>query len=473
MTKINNLLELAIPSILALFFSYSPEFVNLHIIGMYGSTAEINGISLGNIILIIFAFTIMWGFCGSLDTFMSQAFGAKDFELAGHYLNAGRLLMVFVFIPMIPIMMFSDRILHLFQQDAASAEQARLYLLYMLPGIFFMYFYDAQRRLLQSFKMVKHQAAICFTSAIAHYIIAYVLTKHYQMGVIGLAYATSVGYLINLVLALIVCRINPVLNKAEVNFDLKKLKFGNLIRVGFFNVTMIGLKWYSFQYMILIAVKISVIDQIAFNNIFNFSYLIITIASGISNSFSQIIASSIGAKQYQRAKSYGIFVYQFGLPLAIFFCFVLYALQNQIVKIFGDNEQIRTTMLATFDLATLSLFFDFFQQLQLSMIRAIGLFKLASFTNFMAYELVLIPVSTLLVFHFDGSVRSLWIALITAYAAVNTLYFFAIWGCNCSVRQFKANHNILPSDESYEKDRERRLYMEDKDIDKDLKEKLI
>ena len=56
----------------------------------------------------------MWGFCGSLDTFMSQAFGAKDFQLAGDYLNSGRLLMLMIFIPMIPIMIASDKILLLF-----------------------------------------------------------------------------------------------------------------------------------------------------------------------------------------------------------------------------------------------------------------------------------------------------------------------------------------------------------------------
>jgi len=68
------------------------------------------------------------------------------------------------------------------------------------------------------------------------------------------------------------------------------------------------------------------------------------------------------------------------------------------------------------------------------MIRGIGLFKLASFTNFMAYECVLIPFSTITVLYFDASVHSLWVSLIVAYVSVNTLYFFAIWGCNCSIK---------------------------------------
>ena len=35
--KVKTLLELAIPAILSLFFAFSPEFVNVHMIGLYGT----------------------------------------------------------------------------------------------------------------------------------------------------------------------------------------------------------------------------------------------------------------------------------------------------------------------------------------------------------------------------------------------------------------------------------------------------
>ncbi|CDW75127.1 na+-driven multidrug efflux pump [Stylonychia lemnae] len=473
MQKTKNLVQIALPAIFALFFSFVPELVNLHQVGQEGKAEEINGIALGNIILTILPFTVMWGFCGSLDTFLGQAFGAQDFDLAGHYLNAGKTLMVAVFLPMFGIVYFSETILVTFGQDSKSSYQAWLYLIYLTPGIFFMYQYDAQRRLLQQFKMVKLQAMICFISAVAHYILSYQFIREQNMGVIGAAIATNIAYFINFALANVVSRWNPILSRANVRLDFTQMRFRNLIRVGFFNMTMIGLKWWSFQYLILLAARISIIDQIAFNNLFNFSYLIITVATGISNAFSQIIASSIGAKQYERAKSYGKFVYQQGVPLALCFCIILQLSKRQISLFFGSDPLILQKMLDSFDLASISLFFDWFQQLQLSMIRAIGLYKLASFTNFMAYECVLIPFATITVIYFDASVYSLWVSLIVAYASVNTLYFFAIWGCNCSIKQFKKNQGILHSDDSYEVQQEKQKYMDDEALSKDLKRKLI
>jgi len=57
---------------------------------------------------------------------------------------------------------------------------------------------------------------------------------------------------------------------------------------------------------------------------FNFSYMIMCFATGISNSFNQIIGSSIGAKDYDRAKSYGVFLYRMGVPVALSFSILLY-----------------------------------------------------------------------------------------------------------------------------------------------------
>lgn len=77
--KIKNVSSLALPSILALFFSFAPEVMNLHLIGLYGTKYEINGVGLGNLIMTLIPLTLMWGVNGALETVLFQAFGAKKF----------------------------------------------------------------------------------------------------------------------------------------------------------------------------------------------------------------------------------------------------------------------------------------------------------------------------------------------------------------------------------------------------------
>jgi len=62
---------LALPSIMALFLSQAPEIVSFSLVGQSYDNYTVNAIGLGNIILPLLPFTMMWGFNGALDTLLS------------------------------------------------------------------------------------------------------------------------------------------------------------------------------------------------------------------------------------------------------------------------------------------------------------------------------------------------------------------------------------------------------------------
>ena len=57
---------------------------------------------------------------------------------------------------------------------------------------------------------------------------------------------------------------------------------------------------------------------------FNFALMLMTFSIGISGSLNQIIGSSLGARDFNRAKSYGYFMYKMGFPIALLFSILLY-----------------------------------------------------------------------------------------------------------------------------------------------------
>jgi len=91
----------------------------------------------------------------------------------------------------------------------------------------------------------------------------------------------------------------------------------------------------------------------------------------------------------------------------------------------------------SFYLATISLFFDFFQQLQLGIIRPLGMFKEASIANLVSYEVFMIPFVTLMVLLVEASDKMLWISLIVSYVFANSFYFFMIWGRDLKGSKFE------------------------------------
>eukprot|EP00347_Sterkiella_histriomuscorum_P013300 403365244 len=388
----------------------------------------------------------MHGFNGALDTLLSRAFGAKQYDFVGHQLNTSRILMLICWLFVTPFMVFSDDILIFLKQDRDSSVQAQIYLAYLVPGMLFLFISDTQRRLLQAFKLVKFQTFIVGISAVIHYFLASYLVINLKMGVKGASIATSLVYLISMILSLLASITQSELRKALIPLKWEMLLFRQLIGIGTYNMLMNSLKWYSFQYLSLLAgAQLGVVEQTSFALVFQYCLSSIQFATGISISVCQIISSNIGQKNYEAAKSYGIFVYQLGFPVSIVFCFVTYFSKYQITRFFTSDPEISSTMLETFEIVTVSIFFDFFQQLQLGIIRGLGLYKVASKANFIAYQIILIPFVTIVLIFVWKDTRVLWITLFLAYFSVNIGYFILIWGTDLKGSSFHKEDQLLNS----------------------------
>ena len=68
------------------------ETINLIFIGHLNDPVKVAAVGMGNIIINLIAVGPFTGLNGSLETLVSQAYGAKNMHLCGVYLQRGRLL---------------------------------------------------------------------------------------------------------------------------------------------------------------------------------------------------------------------------------------------------------------------------------------------------------------------------------------------------------------------------------------------
>lgn len=66
---------------------------------------------MGNMLINVLCFAVIWGLNGALETLVSQANGFKKYRLCGVYLNRGRMIASAVMIPIIIVFVLADRIL--------------------------------------------------------------------------------------------------------------------------------------------------------------------------------------------------------------------------------------------------------------------------------------------------------------------------------------------------------------------------
>lgn len=88
---------------------------NLAFIGNTGSSEMMSGVGLGDTALTFMGWWAMIGMNNAIESLVSQAVGAKNIQLAGVYLNQGRLLLTLFFIPVLFLTFYIETILVYFK----------------------------------------------------------------------------------------------------------------------------------------------------------------------------------------------------------------------------------------------------------------------------------------------------------------------------------------------------------------------
>ena len=86
--------------------------------------------------------SIIFGFNSAIESLVSRAVGANQFENCGILLNRGRLVVLFAFIPIIIILFNSQSILVAFGQNLEVAQYAQKYVICYIPGLLLQAFSD-------------------------------------------------------------------------------------------------------------------------------------------------------------------------------------------------------------------------------------------------------------------------------------------------------------------------------------------
>ena len=95
--------------------------VDLIFLGQLQNPALLAGVGMGTCIQNICGISIVIGLNNALETLASQAYGSKDLEICGVYLNRARFMLLIVFIPSFLILRQTEWILVLMGQNADVA----------------------------------------------------------------------------------------------------------------------------------------------------------------------------------------------------------------------------------------------------------------------------------------------------------------------------------------------------------------
>ena len=142
--------KMSVPLVLGLLLFILVNNVNTYFIGRKNDAALLAGVGMGNMLINVLAFAITQGLNGSIETLVSQSFGAGKYEECGIFMNRGKVISTLVLVPIFILLGFSDSILTALEQDRAISIIAKRYCCVLMPGIWAQTMFDTTQRFLNA-----------------------------------------------------------------------------------------------------------------------------------------------------------------------------------------------------------------------------------------------------------------------------------------------------------------------------------
>lgn len=148
----------------------------------------------------IIAFSTLYGLATAQETLASQAFGARNYKKAGHYLNLTRLIVLCAtFLIVFPIFFFGGSILALIGIEEELAHVTGWYLRIVFCGIIFQAQSGVLRRFLRSQRIVWVHIVVVVASLPFHWVGMYIVVRVLDLGFYAIPAWTCATYLLSFI----------------------------------------------------------------------------------------------------------------------------------------------------------------------------------------------------------------------------------------------------------------------------------
>lgn len=130
----------------------------------------------------------------ALETLCGQAFGAKQLNMLGVYMQRSWVILTITCICLLPLYLFATDVLILFKEDGEIATLAGKFSLYMIPQLFAYGFNFPMQKFLQAQSKVFLMAYVSAFALLLHLFLSWLLIVQLNLGLVGAATSLNIAW---------------------------------------------------------------------------------------------------------------------------------------------------------------------------------------------------------------------------------------------------------------------------------------
>lgn len=307
---LSSLIKFALPVLLALFLQALYGGIDLLIVGRFGKTADVSGVSTGSMVMQMMT-TVITGLTMGITILVGQSIGEKNPEKAGKGIGSG----IFLFL-IIALMLsaaagiFSNRLSLMMHAPADAFAQTSLYIRICGFGFLFVVAYNVLGGIFRGLGDSQTPLITVAMACVVNIFGDLILVRGFGLGAAGAALATIFAQAISVAVSLLMIRKKDL----PFTFSIKDIRFdreiiGKELRLGVpiaLQELLVGLSFLVIQ---IIVNSMGMIASAGVGIAEKICVFIMLVPSAYMQSMSAFVAQNMGAGRANRSKKallYGI-----------------------------------------------------------------------------------------------------------------------------------------------------------------------
>ncbi|CAN8256720.1 unnamed protein product [Cochlearia groenlandica] len=406
---------------------------------------ELAAISIVNTVIIGFNFSILLGMASALETLCGQAFGAKNYEMMGVYLQRSWIVLFLFSILLLPMYIFASPILKLFGQPDDIAELSGTIAVWVIPIHFVFALIFPLNRFLQCQLKNKVIAISAGVVLVVHICVCLLFVYGLKFGAKGTMATINVAWCLNFII-LFTYTVSGRCPLTWTGFSVEALTgLWDFAKLSASSGIMICLENWYYKILILMTgnmkdTKIAV-DSLSICMSINGLEMMIPIAFFAGTGVR--VANELGSGNGKGARFAMIISVTQSLIIGIIFSVFIVFFHDQIGWIFSSSE---TVIKAVNDLSILLAFTILLNSVQpvLSGVAVgSGWQTFVAYINLGCYYFIGLPLGFAMGWIFKSGVKGIWAGMIFGGTAVQTLILiFIVMRCDWEKEAQKARAHV-------------------------------
>jgi len=423
------LCRLALPAVIVYMVNYIMSMATQIFSGHLGNL-ELAAASLGNRGIQVFAYGLMLGMGSAVETLCGQAYGAKNYDMLGIYLQRSTVLLMAAAIPLTLIYVFSKPLLLLLRESEKIASAAAIFVYGLIPQI---YAYAANfpiQKFLQAQSIVMPSAFISFCTIFVHLLLSWLAIYKLGWGIFGAAFVLSVSWWIVVIAQFVYILKTPKCKLTWTGFSLQAFSgLPSFLKLSIASAVMLCLETWYIQILVLLA---GLLDnpEIALDSLsicMTVLGLLFTISVGFNAAASVRVSNELGAGNHRAAAFAVIMVTMISFIISTIFAIAVLLLRNVISYAFTKGEEVSRAVTELCPFLAISVIFNGVQPVLSGVAVGCGWQALVAYINVGCYYIIGIPVGCILGFKFGFGVKGIWLGMLGGTCLQTIILIFIIY----------------------------------------------